>query len=322
MQTEKNIEDREAPPHEVVIIGSGPAGLTAALYCARANLHPLVFEGDMPGGQLTTTTEVENFPGFLDGISGPDLIETIKAQAKKFGTEFKYGIVDRVIPQDGLFEIVVGESIVTSKAVIIATGARPRKLGLFSEEKYWSKGVTSCATCDGFFYRGREVCVIGGGDSAMEEAIFLTRFCNKVYIIHRRDKLRASAVMAERAVANPKIEFLYNKKVVEIIGDDSLKGLQVTSIRLEDTQTGEREVMDIGGVFLGIGHIPNTEILGELVIKDEQGYAVTHGKSTTTGCPGLFVCGDAQDSLFRQAITAAGTGCMAALESERYLESL
>lgn len=312
------------PLHEVVIVGSGPAGLTAALYCARADLHPIVLEGGMPGGQLTTTTEVENFPGFVEGISGSDLVETIKAQAKKFGTEFKYDVVSKIIFQDDHFKLCVGvgEDTIATKSVIIATGARPRKLGLVSEEKYWSKGVTSCATCDGFFYRGREVCVVGGGDSAMEEAIFLTRFCPKVYIIHRRDKLRASVVMAERARKNEKIEFVWNKKITDILGDDSLKGLQVTGVTLEDTNTGETSTLDIGGVFLGIGHIPNTEIVKDLVATDEHGYAITHPNSTSTNQKGLFVCGDAQDSVYRQAITAAGTGCMAALEAERYLESL
>jgi len=308
---------------EVVIVGSGPSGLTAALYCARSNLNPTVYEGDLPGGQLTTTTEVENFPGFVEGVTGSDLVDTIRSQAKKFGASCEYGIVDAITPtSSGLFELKINDAKVISKSVIIATGARPRKLGLPSEEKYWSKGVTSCATCDGFFYRGREVCVIGGGDSAMEEAIFLTRFCPKVYIIHRRNTLRASAVMADRAKNNPKIEFLYNKKVVEILGDDTLKGLQVTGVELQDVETGESEKMDIGGVFLGIGHIPNTEILKDLVTRDQQGYVVTQPDSTSTDLKGLFVCGDAQDSVYRQAITAAGTGCMAALEAERYLESL
>jgi len=317
------------PPHEVVIIGSGPAGLTAALYCARADLHPIVLEGSMPGGQLITTTEVENFPGFVDGISGSDLVETIKSQAKKFGTEFKYATVSEIIFQDGHFKLYIdndndndNENAIYTKSVIIATGARPRKLGLVSEEKYWSKGVTSCATCDGFFYRGREVCVVGGGDSAMEEALFLTRFCPKVFIIHRRDKLRASVVMAERARKNEKIEFVWNKKITEILGDDSLKGLQVTGVKLEDTNTGKTSTLGIGGVFLGIGHIPNTEIVKELVATDEHGYVITHPNSTSTDQEGMFVCGDAQDSVYRQAITAAGTGCMAALEAERYLESL
>lgn len=309
---------------EVVIVGSGPAGLTAALYCARANLNPLVFEGDMPGGQLTTTTEVENFPGFVGGISGSDLVETMKKQAQGFGTEFRYGIVSKIVPRDDdTFDIYIDEEeVITSKSVIIATGARPRKLGLVSEEKYWSKGVTSCATCDGFFYRGREVCVVGGGDSAMEEALFLTRFCPKVYIIHRRDKLRASAVMANRALNHKKIEVIWNKKIAEILGDDSAKGLQVTGVSLEDTRTGEMSTMDLGGVFLGIGHIPNTEFIKDMVVMDDLGYAITYPDSTSTEQKGLFVCGDAQDSVYRQAITAAGTGCMAALEVERYLENL
>ena len=311
-----------ASHREVVIIGSGPAGLTAALYCARGDLCPLVIEGDMPGGQLTTTTEVENFPGFVEGISGSDLVETIKKQAKGFGSEFRYGTVCKIVPKENCYDIYVDKDVITTKSVIIATGARPRKLGLASEEKYWSKGVTSCATCDGFFYRGREVCVVGGGDSAMEEAIFLTRFCPKVYIIHRRDKLRASVVMANRARNNKKIEFIWNKQITEVLGDDSKEGLQVVGVKLEDTKTGEMTSLDIGGVFLGIGHIPNTEIVKDFVEIDEFEYVITLPDSTSTCKNGLFVCGDAQDSIYRQAITAAGTGCMAALEVEKYLESM
>lgn len=322
MQLENTSEKTTISIREVIVIGSGPAGLTAALYCARANLNPLVFEGNMPGGQLTTTTDIENFPGFIDGIDGSTLIETIKNQAKRFGTEFKYGIVSNIIPKDNKFDIFVDDKIFSTKSVIVATGARPRKLGLLSEEKYWSKGVTSCATCDGFFYRGKEVCVIGGGDSAMEEAIFLTRFCPKVYIIHRREKLRASPIMYERAKNNTKIEFIFNKRVVEIIGDDSIKGLQVISVKLKDTLNGETTLFPVGGVFLGIGHIPNTEILKDIIKIDEYGYAITDPDSTRTDLPGLFVCGDAQDSVYKQAITAAGTGCMAALDAEKYLESI
>lgn len=311
--------------NKVVIIGSGPAGLTAALYCARADLKPIVFEGEMPGGQLTTTTEIENFPGFVDSSSsGTDLVETIKSQAVKFGSEFRYGTVTSIVPSEsGGYKLSIDDSEeLLTKSVIVATGARPRKLGLESEEKFWSKGVTSCATCDGFFYRGREVCVVGGGDSAMEEAIFLTRFCPKVYIIHRRSELRASAVMANRAKSNDKIEFVWNKRVVEIIGDGDIKGLQVNGVKLEDVETGKISILNVGGLFLGIGHIPNTKLIESLVITDEQGYCVTNADSTSTSLKGLFVCGDAQDSVYRQAITAAGTGCMAALEAERYLESL
>jgi thioredoxin reductase (NADPH) len=314
---------------EVIIIGSGPAGLTAALYTARAGLKPLVLEGEMPGGQLTTTTEVENFPGFVEGIDGSELVATLKKQAQRFEAEFRWGSVAKISSRAGEFQLELQGGDLTSltaRAVIIATGARPRKLGLASEDRYWSKGVTSCATCDGFFYRGREVCVIGGGDSAMEEALFLTRFCPKVYIIHRRSQLRASKIMAARAENNPHIEFIWNRQVVEILGDETREGLQVTGVKLastekEESKTTEPYILPLEGVFLGIGHIPNTEFLRGVIDLDVEGYAVTQADSTATTTPGLFVCGDAQDKIYRQAITAAGTGCMAAIEAERYLES-
>lgn len=309
--------------HNVVILGTGPSGLTAALYTARAGLKPLVLHGDTPGGQLTTTTEVENFPGFIDGIDGNELINNITEQAKRFGAAYEYGIVRKVKQVSGGFSLHLDDDKeIHANAVIVATGARPRKLGLPSEEKYWSKGVTSCATCDGFFYRGKEVCVVGGGDSAVEEATFLTRFCPKVYMIHRRDELRASKIMADRALKHDKIEVIWNAKIAEILGDSERKGLQVTGVKLQSTVDNTERVLDVEGVFLGIGHIPNTEVIEGLVELDPQGYAITQPDSSKTNIPGLYVCGDAQDTVFRQAITAAGTGCMAAIECERYLESI
>jgi len=308
--------------HEVVILGSGPSGLTAALYAARANLKPLVLNGDTPGGQLTTTTEVENFPGFIEGIDGNQLIDNITAQAKRFGAEFDHGFVSKIEPGRP-FKLHTSTQVLEADTVIVATGARPRKLGIPSEDTWWAKGVTSCATCDGFFYKGKEVAVIGGGDSAMEEANFLTRFCTKVYLIHRRDKLRASKIMADRALKNPKIEVVYNAITEEIIGDEARQGgLKVTGIKLKDAVSGESKVLPVEGVFLAIGHIPNTDFLKGLVDLDQDGYAITKPHSTSTNVPGLFVAGDAQDRTFRQAITAAGSGCMAAIEAERWLETI
>jgi len=302
--------------HQVVILGTGPAGLTAALYAARANLKPLVLHGDTPGGQLTTTSDVENFPGFPDGVMGPDLIENIKKQAARFGAEFKFGFVKDVDLSSSLFKLTTSEETILAKTLIIATGARPRKLNLPSENKLWAKGVTSCATCDGFFYRGKEVCVVGGGDSAMEEALFLTRFCTKIYLIHRRDKFRASKIMSDRLLINQKIQVVYNSVVEEILGQD-----KVTGIRLKNLQTGEVQEIPLAAVFLAIGHIPNTDPFKGKLDMDENGYLITKPHSTQTNIPGVFACGDCQDHVFRQAITAAGTGCMAAIEAERFLES-
>lgn len=306
---------------KVVILGNGPCGLTAALYTARAGLKPLVFRGDTPGGQLTTTTVVENFPGFIEGIDGNALIDNMEAQAKRFGANFQYGSVQKIEPGRP-FKLHTSDKVYEADTVIVATGAQPRKLGIPSEETWWAKGVTSCATCDGFFYKGKEVCVIGGGDSAMEEATFLTNFCPKVYVLHRRDKLRASKIMAERAAKNPKIQFVFNVNIEEILGDESRSGgLKVNGVRLKDVVTGEVRVLPIEGVFLAIGHIPNTSFLKGLVDLDENGYALTKAHSTATNVEGLYVAGDAQDHVFRQAITAAGTGCMAAIEAERWLEA-
>jgi len=306
---------------KVIVLGTGPSGLTAALYAARANLKPLVLHGNTPGGQLTTTTEVENYPGFVEGIDGNQLIDNMTKQAERFGAEMQYGTVTKVEPGDPIRIYLEGATPLETKALIVATGARPRKLGISSEAKWWSKGVTSCATCDGYFYRGKEVCVIGGGDSAMEEATFLTRYCPRVHIIHRRGTFRASKVMAERVLKNPKIVVEWNSVVEEILGDENRAGaLKVTGVGLRNLITSELKILPVEGVFLAIGHIPNTDFLKGVVDLDQEGYVITKPNSTKTNVEGIFVSGDAQDRVFRQAITAAGTGCMAAIEAERWLE--
>jgi len=303
--------------HNVVILGTGPAGLTAALYSARAQLKPLVLHGNTPGGQLTTTTEVENFPGFVEGVDGNQLIDSMTKQAERFGATFQYGEVKEIDFNSRPFKIQTFDQVILAKSLIIATGARPRKMGIESETAYWSKGVTSCATCDGFFYKGQEVIVIGGGDSAMEEASFLTRMCKKVYLIHRRDKFRASRIMTERVLKNEKIEVLYNSVIEEVVGDGKL----VTGVRVKNVETGEAKTLPVKGVFLAIGHIPNTDPFKGKLDMDENGYLLTQHHSSKTNIEGVFACGDCQDHVFRQAITAAGSGCMGAIEAERYLES-
>jgi len=303
--------------HNVVILGTGPAGLTAALYTARAQLSPLVLHGNTPGGQLTTTTEVENFPGFVNGIDGNELIDNITKQAERFGAVFKYGEVKEVDFTSKPFKLHTADQIILASSLIVSTGARPRKMGLPSETTYWTKGVTSCATCDGFFFKGQDVCVIGGGDSAMEEAQFLTRMCKKVYLIHRRDKFRASKIMSDRVLKNEKIELVLNSAVEEILGD----GKAVKGIRVKNVLDQTTKEIPLNGVFLAIGHIPNTQVFKGKLDMDENEYLVTQPHSTKTNIEGVFACGDCQDHVFRQAITAAGTGCMAAIEAERWLES-
>lgn len=300
----------------IVIIGSGPAGLTAAIYSARANLAPLLIEGWQSGGQLTTTTEVENYPGFARGIMGPELMKDMRTQAEGFGTEFLTGDVSAVAFTQRPFSITIdGEQTVQAKTVIIATGASAIQIGLPNEKRLTGHGVSTCATCDGFFFRGKELIVVGGGDSAMEEANFLTKFATKVSIIHRRDKLRASKIMQDRSMKNEKISFVWNSVVEDILGDGV-----VTGVRLKNIVTGKTLTMPCAGVFVAIGHRPNTALFAGQLDMDAKGYLVTK-KGTATSIPGVFAAGDVQDSTYRQAITAAGSGCMAAIDAERFLES-
>jgi thioredoxin reductase (NADPH) len=302
--------------HDVVIIGSGCAGHTAALYTARANLKPVVLEGHEPGGQLSLTTLVENFPGFPEGILGPELIENMRKQASRFGAEYRLGQVDKVDLSQRPFLLNAGRESIRTKTLIIASGARARWLGLPNEQALIGHGVSSCATCDGFFFSGKEIAVIGGGDSAMEEATFLTRFANKVTLIHRRSDFRASKIMLERAQKNEKIQFLTDT-VVDDVADVSKK--EVTSLRLRNVKTGKQWDFPTSAMFLGIGHIPNTKIFEGQLDMDQDGYLKTTN-NVFTRVPGVFACGDVQDRRYRQAITAAGTGCMAALEVEKFLE--
>jgi thioredoxin reductase (NADPH) len=300
----------------VVIIGSGPAGLTAAIYTARANLSPLLIEGWQSGGQLTTTTEVENYPGFGKGIMGPELMKEMRAQAERFGTEFLTGDVSAVDFKRRPFTITVdGEQTIAAKTVIIATGASAVQLGLKNESRLIGHGVSTCATCDGFFFRDKELIVVGGGDSALEEAIFLTKFATKVSIVHRRDKLRASKILQDRAMKNEKISFVWNTVVEDILGDHV-----VTGVRLKNVVTGKTSDLLCAGVFVAIGHRPNTALFAGQLDMGQQGYISTH-TGTATSVPGVFAAGDVQDQTYRQAVTAAGTGCMAAIDAERFLEA-
>lgn len=300
----------------VVIIGSGPAGLTAAVYAARANLLPLLIEGWQSGGQLTTTTEVENYPGFAKGIMGPELMKEMRSQAERFGTEFLTGEVTAVNFTQRPFTITVdADRTVQAKTVIVATGASAIQIGVKNEARLTGHGVSTCATCDGFFFRGKELIVVGGGDSAMEEATFLTKFATKVSIVHRRDKLRASKIMQDRAVKNEKIAFVWNSIIEDILGNDT-----VTGVRVKNLVTGKVTEIPCAGVFVAIGHRPNTTLFAGQLEMDAKGYLITrHG--TATSIPGVFAAGDVQDSVYRQAVTAAGSGCMAAIDAERFLES-
>ncbi len=302
--------------HNVVIVGSGPAGLTAAIYTARANLSPLMIEGSQAGGQLTLTTDVENFPGFPQGIMGPQLIQDMRAQAGRFGTVFQTADVTRVDLSRRPFAMTINdEETIQARSLIISTGASANLLGLDSENRLLGHGVSTCATCDGFFFRGQPIAVIGGGDSAMEEATFLTKFATHVTIVHRRDKLRASKIMQDKAMNNEKISFRWNSVVEEVLGDDV-----VTGLRLRDTVSGDIGTLDCKGVFVAIGHTPNTHVFRGQIETDANGYIrITHG--TATSVPGVFAAGDVQDPHYRQAITAAGTGCMAAMDAERFLEA-
>jgi len=310
MTQDQNVEN-------VIIIGSGPAGLTSAIYTSRANLNPLMIEGEEAGGQLMTTTEVENFPGFEHGVSGPNLIAVMRKQAERFGTRFITRNVTKVDFSQRPFKIWVGDKLHLAKSVIISTGASAKYLGLPSEKQYANRGVSACATCDGAFFRNQEIGVVGGGDTAMEEAQFLTRFASKVYLIHRRDHFRASKIMADRVMKNPKIEILWNTEVVEVLGD----GKSMTGAKLKSTVDHTVREMPITGLFLAIGHKPNTDLFKGMLDMNETGYLITQPNTTYTNIPGVFAAGDVQDHVYRQAITAAGTGCMAAIDAERWLEA-
>ena len=307
--------------HRVIIIGSGPAGLTAAIYAARANLAPFVIEGepsrtsDQPGGQLMLTTDVENFPGFPEGILGPELMMRFRDQAARFGATFLTGKATKVEFGEKPLKVHVRDEIFTADSVIISTGAQSLMLGLEAEERLIGRGLSTCATCDGFFFRGKEIAVVGGGDSAIEEASFLTKFASKVTLIHRRDSFRASKIMQDRALSNPKIEMLWNTAVTEIVGKDQLE-----SISLKNTVTGEESSMAVAGLFIAIGHRPNTDVFKGVIDMEDSGYLITRPDSTYTNIEGVFACGDVKDHVYRQAITAAGSGCMAAIDTERWLE--
>jgi thioredoxin reductase (NADPH) len=301
-------------PHELVIVGSGPAGLTAAVYAGRANLQPVVIEGIGAGGQLMLTTDVENYPGFPDGVLGPELMMKFREQAERFGAEFVTADADRVDLSGDAFGVWVGEREFRARSMIVTTGASARMLGLPSEQRLLGHGVSTCATCDGFFFREKPIAVVGGGDSALEEAIFLTKFATTVTIVHRRDELRASKIMQDRALANPKIEFKWNSAVTDVMGNGA-----VEAVRLQDTVTGAESDLEVQGLFVAIGHDPNTALFRDQLDLDDNGYIVTAPDSTRTSVDGVFAAGDVQDHVFRQAITASGSGCMAAIEAERWL---
>lgn len=313
------MDDIAGKTYEVVIVGSGPAGLTAALYAARADLNPIVFEGPEPGGQLMQTTDVENYPGYPDGVMGPKMMENFRQQAQRFGADCRYGMVTDIEFEERPYKLTVDEETeLYAKSIIISTGASAKWLGLESEQRLRGKGVSACATCDGAFFRDQHVIVVGGGDTAMEEATFLTKFASKVTVLHRREELRASKAMQNRAFANEKIEFMWNTELHEVLGDDVVDGVKVIN-----NETDEITVLDdVTGVFIAIGHKPNTDLFKDVLTMDEVGYIQTEGQSTRTDMPGIFASGDAMDPVYRQAVTAAGTGCRAALDAERYLGEL
>ncbi len=312
------MEDIVGKRFKVVIIGSGPAGLTAALYAARADLNPIVFEGPEPGGQLMTTTDVENFPGYPEGVTGPQMMDDLRNQATRFGADCRYGYVTNIDFDKRPYKLTVDEKTeIYADTVIVSTGASAMWLGLESEQRLRGKGVSACATCDGAFFRNEHVIIVGGGDTAMEEATFLTKFARKVTVIHRRDELRASKAMQKRAFENEKIEFMWNSAVEEVLGENVVEG-----VKIKNLQSGEITTLDdVTGVFVAIGHKPNTDLFKGVITMDEVGYIQTKGQSTKTDLPGIFACGDAMDSFYRQAVTAAGTGCKAALDAEHYLSN-
>ncbi len=309
------VDFSQAENRNVVVVGTGPAGLTAALYSARANLDPVVFQGPEPGGQLMTTTDVENYPGFPDGILGPEMMQLFESQAARFGADLRYGTVTAADLSSRPYRLLVDdEKPIWAQTVIISTGASAKYLGLENEKRLLGRGVSACATCDGAFFRDVDVAVVGGGDTAMEEALFLTRFASKVYVIHRRDELRASKIMQERAFENDKVAFIWNTIVTNVLGDS-----QVEALTLKNTETGAESELTVEGFFVAIGHKPNTAVFKGWLEMDDQGYIRTKPDSTHTNVPGVFACGDAQDHVYRQAVTAAGTGCMAAIDAERWL---
>ncbi|WP_372649926.1 thioredoxin-disulfide reductase [Draconibacterium sp.] len=315
----KNVEPADVEKVKCLIIGSGPAGYTAAIYAARANLSPVMYEGLQPGGQLTTTTEVENYPGYPEGVTGPVMMEDLKKQAERFGTDVRWGMATKVDFSGGVHKVWIdGSKLIEAETVIIATGATAKYLGLEDEKKYAGGGVSACATCDGFFYRGKDVAVVGGGDTAAEEAMYLAGLCNKVYLIVRRDVLRASRVMAERVKKTPNVEILWKHQTKGLIGDNGV--VEGATLVKNLGEEGEEEVnIKIDGFFLAIGHKPNSDIFADYLDTDEVGYILTQPGTSKTKVPGVFACGDVQDSQYRQAVTAAGSGCMAAIDAERYL---
>ena len=314
--TNKEELNGEVEKVKVLIIGSGPAGYTAAIYAVRANLNPVLYEGIEPGGQLTTTTDVENYPGYPEGIKGPEMMEDLKKQAERFGTDIRFGMATAADLSQQPYTITIDDKKkIQADALIIATGASAKYLGLESEEKFKGMGVSACATCDGFFYKGQDVAVVGGGDTAAEEALYLAGICNKVYMIHRRDELRASQIMQKRVLNTNNIEVLWNSETKEVLGDDD----GVNGVRLLKNTTGEEYDVEISGFFLGIGHKPNSDIFKDYLKMDETGYIITEKGSSKTNLEGVFACGDVQDWIYRQAVTAAGSGCKAALDTERYL---
>jgi thioredoxin reductase (NADPH) len=304
--------------YDVAVIGSGPAGFTAALYASRANLSVVIFEGEQPGGQLTITTEVENYPGFPEGVNGPEMMDIFRKQATRFGAESVYETIKEIKETEKPFKLISDRSEYTADAVIIATGAKAKLLEIPSEQTYWGAGISACATCDGFFFKGEKIFIVGGGDTAMEEALYLTNFGESVTVVHRRDEFRASQIMADRVKNHPKIKILWDSVVDEFLGENKMGIKKLTHIRVKNVKTGETTVHEAGGCFIAIGHLPNSSLFTGKLDMDENGYLITDGKSTHTKIPGIFACGDVQDHVYRQAVTAAGTGCMAAIDAERW----